>query len=177
MVAENQKVLVWDPFVRVFHWSLVLTYLVAWVSAEEWASLHEQAGYFILVLIGLRVVWGVIGTRHAQFRDFVYGRATTIGYLKSLKAGTPRHYLGHNPAGGGMVIVLLLSLVVAGVSGILIGDTEHGLWKEIHEASVNLTLLLVVVHISGVIAASLMHGENLVRAMLTGRKMRRSEDV
>ena len=177
MVLENQKVLVWDPFVRVFHWSLVLSYLIAWVSAEEWASLHEQVGYFILVLLGLRVLWGVIGTQHARFRDFVYGRTVTMGYLRSLRAGTPRHYLGHNPAGGWMVIALLLSLAVAGVSGILIGDAEHGVWKEIHEGSANLTLLLVVVHVSGVVLASLMHGENLVRAMLTGHKMRRSEDV
>jgi cytochrome b len=176
MQTAPNRIAVWDPFVRAFHWSLALTYLGTWLTAEEWAGLHEQLGYFVLGLIGLRVVWGLIGTRHARFGDFVRGPAATLAYLRSLLGGRPQHYLGHNPAGGWMVILLMLSLVATAASGILVGG-EEGLWEELHEGLANLSLLLVAVHITGVVAASLLHGENLVRAMLTGHKTRSNADV
>jgi cytochrome b len=176
MQIARDRVKVWDPFVRVFHWSLVLAYALAWASGEESAVLHERVGYFILALIGLRVVWGLIGPPHARFGDFLFGPARTLGYLRSLLSGRPEHYLGHNPAGGWMVIALLLSLIAAGASGVMIAG-EDDLWEEIHEGLANLTLLLVVVHVSGVVFASLLHHENLVKAMLTGSKPRRDGHV
>lgn len=177
MQTAQHRIVVWDPFVRAFHWSLVVAYLGAWLTAEELAGLHEQLGYFVLALIGLRLIWGLIGTRHARFSDFVRGPAATLSYLRSLAGGRPRHYLGHNPAGGWMVVLLLLTLVATAASGILVGGGEEELWEELHEGLANLSLLLVAVHITGVVAASLLHGENLVRAMLTGHKMRSNADV
>lgn len=177
MQLEGKSISVWDPFVRVFHWSLVSAYAVAWASGEEWATLHERAGYFILILIGLRVVWGLIGTQHARFTDFLFSPTRTLAYLRSLRSARPERYLGHNPAGGWMVIALLLSLLAAAASGLMLGGGGHELWEEIHEGAANLTLFLVVVHVSGVVASSLLHGENLIKAMLTGNKMRREGDV
>jgi cytochrome b len=177
MQLERNKVLVWDPFVRMFHWSLVLAYLVVWLSAEEWDWLHEQAGYFILVLIGLRVLWGLIGSRHARFRDFLYSPGLTLAYLKELRSRRPQHYLGHNPAGGWMVVILLLALLATGGSGVLIGAGEHEFWEDLHEGLANVTLLLVFVHLAGVLFSSLLHNENLIRAMWTGTKLRRDADV
>jgi cytochrome b len=178
MQIERGRVRVWDPFVRVFHWSLVLAFVTAWASAEEWDWLHEQTGYFILALIGLRVLWGLLGSTHARFSDFLYGPGSTLAYLKGLLSGRPQHYLGHNPAGGWMVVVLMLALLATGASGMLIGGASgHEFWEDLHEGFANLTLFLVVVHVGGVLLSSLLHEENLIRAMWTGVKMRRDADV
>ena len=176
MDIQSQKVPVWDPFVRVFHWSLVLAYLGTWASAEEWAGLHNQLGYFILVLVGLRLLWGLVGTRYARFSSFLRAPRTAMAYLRSLAAGRPTHYVGHNPIGGWMVIALMASLTATVVTGVTIG-VEDGLWEELHEIAANLSLLLVAVHVGGVLVASLLHEENLIRAMLTGNKLRRNPDV
>lgn len=176
MSNTSDRIVVWDPFVRVFHWSLVSAYAVAWASAEEWASLHERAGYFIAVLIGLRVVWGIVGTRHARFGDFLAGPGRTLDYLRSLRRGHAQRFLGHNPAGGWMIIALLLTLAVTVASGVAMqGAGER--WEDLHEGAANLTLLLVIVHVSGVLVSSVLHHENLLRAMVTGRKLRGESDV
>lgn len=184
MQSSDNTIVVWDPFVRVFHWSLVAAYIVAWATAEERLSLHESAGYFVMILIGLRLVWGVMGTRYARFSDFVTRPTRAIDYLKALFAGRPRRYLGHNPAGGWMIVALLLSVVLASVTGLLMsGGVAGGLvaggevWEEVHEGAAGLSLLLIVVHVSGVIVSSLVHRENLVRAMLSGRKTQEETDV
>jgi len=177
MQFERDRVSVWDPFVRMFHWSLVLAYLVVWLSAEEWEWLHEQTGYFILMLIGMRVLWGLLGPRHARFSDFLYSPKRTLGYLHDLRSGTPQHYLGHNPAGGWMVIVLLSSLSVTAVSGMLMGPEHAEPWEDLHEGLANLTPLLVFAHLGGVLFSSLLHNENLIGAMWTGLKKRRNADV
>lgn len=164
---------VWDPYVRVFHWSLVASFAIAWLSAEEWDLVHEYAGYIVAGLIGSRILWGLIGTRHARFSDFTYRPTIVLRYLgDSLKLKAKR-YLGHNPAGGAMVIALLLSLFGVSITGILL--TTDTFWtaewvEEIHEASANLALGLVILHIAGVIFSSIEHGENLVRSMITGTK-------
>jgi len=174
---KSDKILVWDPFVRVFHWSLVLAYAVAWASADEWDWLHEQTGYFMLVLIGLRVLWGLFGSRHARFSDFLYSPRDTRAYLRDLFAGRSKRYRGHNPAGGWMVVAFLLALMTTGASGMLIGAGEHEVWEDLHEGFANLTLLLVFAHLGGVVVSSLLHNENLILAMWNGTKMRRNADV
>jgi len=199
---------VWDPLVRVFHWSLVAAFTIAYLTEGEWQSLHVWAGYLVAGLIAFRLVWGFIGPQHARFSDFVFSPATTIAYLKDMVALRAKRYIGHNPAGGAMVLALLLSLAATTLSGMQVyaveenagpfaqiklqqlspiataqadddddddereGHKEGGVWEEIHEFFANFTLLLVVLHISGVVISSLAHGENLPRAMVTGRKRR-----
>ncbi len=181
-----QSVHVWDPVVRTFHWTLVPAFFIAYLSGEEILDLHVLAGYLIGGLVGFRVLWGFVGTRHARFSDFVRPPGSIRDYLRSLLGGRPQHYLGHNPAGGAMVVVLLLMLGLTSLSGLafygakeLAGPmaflsayplfASHG-FKELHEVCANLTLFLVGVHVAGVLVSSLLHGENLVRAMITGTK-------
>ena len=202
-MGEKKEVEVWDVLVRLFHWSLVISFFIAYFTADEENIWHIYAGYTVLALICFRLIWGFIGTRHARFIDFVYSPKTVIQYLKELLTKHPKHYLGHNPAGGWMVILLLISLFVVSVSGLKIYAIEEGkgpladsnkitlisqsyadddedeeheneeeeFWEEIHEASTNFTLLLIFLHIVGVILASKLHNENLIKSMISGKKI------
>jgi cytochrome b len=183
---EQNEVKVWDPFVRIFHWSLALTFTIAWLSGDEFEVLHINAGYAVLGLVLLRIVWGFIGTRHARFRNFIYPPAEVKGFLRDTLMQRARRYLGHNPAGGAMIILMLLSLVITTATGIacygiedgagplamLVGVPEAGgeMLEEVHEFFANLMIMLVVVHVIGVLIESQLHHESLIRAMLTGRK-------
>ena len=183
---EQNEVKVWDPFVRVFHWSLVLTFTVAYLTGEELEVLHNNAGYAVLGLVLLRIIWGFTGTRHARFSDFVYPPDEVQGFLRDTFRQRAQRYLGHNPAGGLMVIVMLLSLIITTVTGIAFYGAEDGagplamlagspewsreMLEEVHEFFANLMVMLVVVHIVGVIVESRLHRENLVKAMISGRK-------
>ncbi|ATX82478.1 Cytochrome b [Mariprofundus ferrinatatus] len=202
-----QSIKVWDIFVRLFHWSLVIFFVLAYLSGEgEVESLHAWAGYIIAALIALRLIWGLVGTKYARFSNFIYRPSEVKAYLRSLATRHPKHYLGHNPAGGVMVVVMLvvLSLVtwtgleayaaegkgpLAGVSmeiSVVHADDDwnggygdHGdeeFWEEIHEFTVNLMLILIFLHLAGVAVSSLLHGENLPRAMITGLKELKEED-
>jgi cytochrome b len=187
MPEKDNSVRVWDPLVRLFHWGLAAAFLAAWLTGDDWLDLHVAAGYAVLGLVLFRLVWGLIGTRYARFTDFVRSPAAVLAYLKDALVLRARRYLGHNPAGGAMVIAMLVSLTLASVSGLaLYGHAEFsgplaGLlygtpgWlgdvlEEVHEFFADFTLLLVVVHLAGVALASLQHRENLVRSMFTGRK-------
>ena len=166
-------VAVWDPLVRIFHWSLVGLFAFAFLTGDEWQQPHELAGYAIAGLIAVRLVWGIIGTRHARFANFVYGPSTVAGFVADTLRMKARRYLGHNPAGGLMVIALMLAIIVISVSGWMMTlDAFWGLdWvEELHEAAAFAALGLIALHLGGVLVASLEHGENLVRAMVTGRK-------
>jgi cytochrome b len=168
-----QTVKVWDPLVRIFHWSLVIGFAAAYASGEEWDLFHEVAGYGIVALLSIRVLWGFFGTRYARFRNFLYRPRVILTFLReSLQFKAPR-YLGHNPAGGAMVIALLVVIFSTCISGILLTtDTyRHAEWlKELHEVVANGTIVLVVFHIGGVLLASIEHKENLVKSMFTGKK-------
>jgi len=157
----------------VFHWSLATSFVVAWISGDDWKSLHLWAGYSMAALITMRLVWGVIGTPHARFRDFVKSPLVVVGYLKDVFTGREARYLGHNPAGGAMIVALLATLAGLCISGWLL--TTGAFWgsevmEGIHETLANLALVLVGVHIVGVLWASFRHHENLIRAMVNGRK-------
>lgn len=186
--SSDNEVVVWDPLVRVFHWSLVTSFVVAYLSGEgEVLGLHAWSGYLIGGLILFRLLWGMVGPRYARFANFIFTPATILAYSRSLLRGKAQRYLGHNPLGGAMVFALLLMLTLATVTGIaLYGVTDaagplagmlHGTggWvdevlEEVHEFFSNITLILVAFHIGGVLVNSLLHRENLVRAMITGRK-------
>ncbi|TNG03114.1 MAG: cytochrome B [Gammaproteobacteria bacterium] len=123
----TNEIRVWDPLIRIFHWSLVLTFSIGYLTGEEESNLHVFSGYAVLGLITFRVIWGFIGTKYARFGDFVYSPKTVIQYLKDLLAKKPKHYIGHNPAGGAMVIAMLLCLIVISVSGLKVYAIEEGL--------------------------------------------------
>ncbi len=167
------KVKVWDIAVRLFHWSLVLSFAIAWFSAEVWDALHEYSGYIVGGLVVFRILWGLIGSRYARFRQFIYRPSMVFGYLRDSLAGKAKRYIGHNPAGGAMVIALLLSVAGVVISGIaMISDRFWGVeWVgEIHEVLSTFTLILIALHVAGVLYASYEHRENLIRSMITGLK-------
>ena len=164
---------VWDPLVRLFHWSLVASFAVAWLTADEWDAPHEWAGYAAAGLIAFRLVWGFIGPRYARFNQFLQAPGTVTRYLGAILRGKERRYIGHNPAGGAMIAGMILALAGVAITGWM--TTLDAFWgvkwvAESHEALANLLLAMVAVHIGGVILASLRHRENLARAMITGRK-------
>ena len=187
--AATREAKVWDPLVRVFHWTLVIGFFTAYLTEGEDATLtlHTWAGYTVFGLVLVRLVWGFIGTRHARFTDFVRRPAVVKEYVGSVLRLNPRRYLGHNPAGGLMIVGLIVSLLattffgmgllaieeqagpLVGWFGGLGGGWEDG-FEGLHEFFANFALFLVVVHVAGVLVESLLHGENLVRAMFTGRK-------
>ncbi|MEI2385064.1 cytochrome b/b6 domain-containing protein [Breoghania sp. JC706] len=174
-LERPDEVRVWDPLVRIFHWSLVAAFTFAYLTGDEWQSAHETAGYVIVGLVAFRLLWGLVGPHHARFASFVRGPAAVIGFLRdSVRMRAPRH-IGHNPAGGAMVIALLVMLAVITGTGIMM--TTDRFWgvewvEDVHEIAANLTLGLIALHVAGVVLASFEHGENLVRAMVTGRKRR-----
>ena len=169
---------VWDIAVRLFHWSLVILFAIAWVSAELWDRLHEISGYMVGGLIIFRLIWGFIGSKYARFSDFIYRPSVVVDYLRNGLLGRSKRYIGHNPAGGYMVIVLLLSISLLTVSGILmVSATFTGVkWiGELHEFLSGLILFLIFVHVAGVLFISRENHENLIRSMLTGVKARYTE--
>ena len=185
---DTTSIKVWDPLVRLFHCRLVASFTLAYLSEDDWMDLHVYAGYTLLGLLAFRLVWGFIGPRHARFADFVRRPSVVLEYLRELLVLRAPRYLGHNPAGGAMIVLLLLGLVLTSITGLaaygaegygpLAGWTagQAGLGREameeVHEFSANLTLLLIFIHIAGVLVSSVLHKENLVRAMITGRKPR-----
>jgi len=209
-MSDKTSVAVWDVLVRVFHWSLVLSFVVAYISSEGGGELHEVTGYIVLGLISFRVIWGFIGSKHARFTDFIYSPKQVMEYVRSLRAGSPKHYLGHNPLDGWMVVALLVMLFVVTLSGLQLEEIKESqtpvtqladslnalgtavnhavesgslenikedmdspaekFWEEFHETATNIMLLLIALHILGVISSSRQHKENLVKAMITGKK-------
>jgi cytochrome b len=169
----TERILVWDVPTRVFHWLLAAAFAGAFLTgdSERWRDIHLLLGYSFAGLIVFRVVWGLIGTRYARFRSFVFRPREVLAYARSLLTRSPRHYLGHNPLGS-LVIFLLLGLgMVTALSGWEYYAEVGGEWlEEVHEAAAFAMLGLVGLHIAGVVMSSLLHRENLVRAMITGRK-------
>ena len=173
------SVLLWDAPVRIFHWLLVLSFAGTWLSAESerWRLVHVTLGYTMAALLAFRLVWGLIGTRHARFGSFVRGPRAVLRYLRSLSAPRPEHHTGHNPAGGLAIVALLVLIGVTAASGWATYSDVGGHWlEEIHEGAANLLLVTVMVHLAGVAVGSWVHRENLVRSMLTGRKPAAPED-
>jgi cytochrome b len=167
------SVKVWDPFVRVFHWALVVAFAMAWYSGGIWDNPHLVAGYIVLALVVARIVWGFIGSRYARFSDFIYGPRVMLRYLADMLRMRAPRYLGHNPVGGAMVITLLATLLVICITGVMMTtDAYWGVqWVDhLHATASTFALILVGLHIGGVIFAGIEHSENLVRAMVTGMK-------
>ena len=172
---------VWDRFVRVFHWTLLAAFVVAFASHEDgYGSVHLVSGYVVAALVMARLIWGVIGSRYARFAEFVRGPRAVVGYLVGFVNGRARRHLGHNPAGGLMIVVMLALLTAISVTGVLLTTTRfYGdeLMFALHEAAVDLMLPCVLLHVVGVLWSSRAHRENLIKAMWTGRKRRLDEPI
>jgi cytochrome b len=175
--VDEPTVPVWDRFVRLFHWCTAGLVLLAFLTTDDARWLHEFAGYAVLVLIVARGVWGIVGTRHALFISFIAGPRAVLRYLTLLQAGRAPRHLGHNPAGGAMIVALLGLLIIVSISGWLSQtDAYFGVpWVDhLHHISAYLLLGLIGLHVVGVIISSWLHRENLVLAMITGRKPAKS---
>ena len=169
---EATRILVWDIPTRVFHWSLVLCFVIAYLTSESerWQIWHVTAGYTFGLLLLFRLIWGVVGTRYARFSNFVQSPKAVIAYMGSLLTRHPTHYIGHNPAGAWAIIAML----VLGLLTVLTGwasFNDYGDWiGKLHEGIVNGLLVVIAIHVGGVVASSFLHRENLVRAMVNGHK-------
>jgi cytochrome b len=173
MSVEMTRVRVWDPLVRIFHWGLVAAFVVAWFSHGGYLALHRLSGYAIAALVLLRVSWGVVGSPHARFADFLRGPRELAAYAGLLVRGHEPRYIGHNPAGGAMVVVLLALLAALCATGVML-DTprfrDDGGVKEVHDLLTDAALACIALHLAGVAYASWRHRENLVAAMISGSK-------
>ena len=169
---QPEAVKVWDPFVRVFHWSLVAAFFGAYFI-EGGDTAHDVLGYVALGLVTARIVWGFIGTQYARFSNFVPSPRRFIAYVRdALQRREPRS-LGHNPAAAVMIVALICAVITTSVTGwMLTTDAYWGneLIEELHEVIANVTVGLVCIHVAGAIYESVRHHENLIRAMFTGRK-------
>ena len=173
MNQRNTERLVWDLPTRAFHWSLVLSFTGAYLTGENdhYALLHVSCGFTVLGLIIFRLVWGFMGSRYARFKNFVANMSEIFNYLKSLFTRSPRHYVGHNPAGGlAICLLLILGLITAITGWVEYEDLDISYIEVVHELSADAMLGLVLIHVSAVVLSSFLHRENLIRAMLTGCK-------
>jgi cytochrome b len=170
-----QQVKVWDWPTRLGHWILAASFIVAYLTAESerWRLVHVISGCAVLGIVLFRLLWGFIGSRYARFSEFVTSPTRAIGYLMTYLPGarSTQHYLGHNPAGGWSVVLLLLGAGLAAITGLLAYHfSDLSSIGEVHEWLANGALALVGVHVLGVVVSSWAHKENLLMAMFTGNK-------
>jgi cytochrome b len=197
MKPSQDIVKVWDPVVRIGHWTLVVAFFVAYFTEDDLMTQHVWAGYVVGAVVCFRLLWGFVGTEHARFKDFVVSPATMLQYVRDLRRKQSKRYIGHNPTGGAMIIALLLCLSITVYTGLALyaiedhagplaawfapgpaasapaGDDEdprEEFWEELHEVFSNITLALVILHVAGGLLSSYIYKENLIGAMITGRK-------
>ncbi len=189
-MAENstKQIKVWDGLVRSFHWLMLLCFAGAYITSQAgMQQTHILIGYFMCLLLTVRIAWGFIGTRHARFSDFVAWPSQVWTYLQASFKNNPPHYLGHNPAGGWMVLALMGALLLMSVSGVILvsviefegpllnllsgmSDQWAYRYEELHEVALDILWLLIAGHLVGVVVASIQHKENLAHAMVSGYK-------
>ena len=174
-----QRILIWDAPTRVFHWLQLISFVGAYWTAESerYRDIHLAFGYTLLGLITFRLLWGFIGTPYARFKSFWFKPAEIFSYLIALVKGSAKHYLGHNPLGSVAVWLLLVlgaSLCVTGVFALQ--DEASDAVISAHSLLTNGMLVVIAVHILGVFISSVLHKENLLRAMITGYKMAENKE-
>jgi len=173
MATSHKTTRVWDPFVRLFHWSLVGGMAAAILTSSSRDDTHQWIGLAIGVLLAARILWGFVGTHYARFTQFVRSPRVSITYIFSIIQGSEQRYLGHNPAGAMMILILMLSIIVTVATGwLMTTDVYYGddTMQELHSLCAYSVIGLAIIHVFGVILASRHHHENLVRAMVTGEK-------
>jgi cytochrome b len=176
---------VWDAPTRLFHWTIVTLVFVSWLSADQgYMKIHLCSGLALLALLLFRVGWGLVGSTTARFSDFLHPPRAVIGYLKGLAGGEKHLYARHNPAGGLMVVAMIAVLLVQAVTGLFANDGLHysgplallisddaSTWiTGLHGIIFNVILLLIWCHLVAVGFYLFVKRDNLVKAMITGRK-------
>ena len=175
-----EKILVWDLPTRIGHWLLVIAFIVSYLSgdSEEWRLVHVTAGYAMGGGLAFRLFWGVVGTRYARFKSFLFSPRAVFSYLSGLLRGKPAHWVGHNPAGSYAIYALvLLGLAVVGSGWAVYAEIGPEWLEDAHDTLSYVMLGVVGVHVAGVAVSSRLHRENLVRSMVTGYKQGRSEEA
>jgi cytochrome b len=170
---ENATERVWDPVVRIFHWIVVAGCVINLFIVTDDEPVHLVTGYIVAAALAVRVVWGFVGTRHARFSDFVPTPGALIEYVGLALRGREPRYVGHNPAAAVMMLALMGLLAVVSLTGWM--STLDMFWgvewvEELHEGAAEAILWLALIHAAAALYESLRHGENLVWAMVTGRK-------
>ena len=187
-LSGTKKIRVWDWPVRLFHWLIVLLFIISWVSAKTGGNAmqyHFWSGYTILGLVLFRILWGWVGSETARFSDFIRGPGAVQAYVRAWFKSSYRGTRGHNPLGGWSVAALLLTLGFQTITGLFSNDDianegplYHLVSKETsdlisagHALSFNVLLVLVALHIAAIILYRVKHRENLLKPMLTGDKL------
>ena len=170
----RQLILVWDMPVRVFHWLLVICFAGAWLTSESerLQMIHYAFGYSACLLILIRLVWGLIGTRYARFSQFLKSPKVVLEHFLAMLRGHPHHDVGHNPAGGLVMFALMLLILLIGLTGYLsVKEFLGNFMSEAHEAVASLALAVVILHVAAAIVMSLLERQNLVKSMVNGKKL------
>jgi len=173
MNLAAQRLRVWDPLVRLLHWSLVAGFFTAYFTKEIPGPWHEIVGYIVLGVLAIRIPWGFVGSQYARFGQFVRSPSHTLAYTRNLLSGRQARYIGHNPLGGWMSVALLFFVLATCLSGWLYTtDRYWGVeWvEELHNWFTWITLGLIALHVSGVVFSSIHDRENLVASMFHGKK-------
>jgi cytochrome b len=171
--APQREIRVWDPLVRIFHWSVVAGCLLNLAIFTDGKAIHRWIGYGVAAALAIRIVWGFVGTQHARFSDFAPRPAAFVTYLKALVRGKEPRFLGHNPAGAVMMLALMALLAAVSITGwMLTLDSYFGNepLEDLHEALANSILFFAGLHVAAALFESWKHDENLVWSMITGRK-------
>lgn len=171
--SRAERVLVWDAPVRVTHWLMVLSFAGAWLTSESerWQLAHVTLGYTLAALVVFRLVWGLVGTRHARFADFVRSPAAAWQHVRALLRREPDRHAGHNPAGALAIVALLALAAVVTASGwATYAELGGDALEKLHEGAASFMLAVVVVHVAGVLLSSWLQRENLVLSMVSGRR-------
>ncbi|MFK4720488.1 cytochrome b [Bradyrhizobium niftali] len=168
-----RTIAVWDLPLRLWHWAFAICVLAAWFTPTVYDRLHRIVGYTVLGLLAFRLVWGFLGSRYSRFRMVGVRLRAAPGYLWNLRRGMTGRYIGLNPAGTLMLVALLASLAVSTITGAMsVTVTFFGVWwvEDTHHYSSDAVIVLVVLHVVGVVLMGILQRENLIRAMITGRK-------
>ena len=172
-MSAKQAILVWDIPTRVFHWLLVICFAGAWLTSESerLQMIHYAFGYSAVALVLFRLVWGFVGTKYARFTQFLRGPNEMAGHIKSVLSSHQHSSPGHNPVGGIVMVGLMLIILLIGLTGYwsvkeFLGD----FMSEAHEAIASIALGLAILHIAAAVIMSLLQKENLIRAMVNGKK-------
>lgn len=158
---------------RIGHWAVVLATFIVYFTHGGLLEVHRVAGYTVLAYVGLRIVWGFIGSTHARFANFLPTPRAALGYVAAMLRGREARFIGHNPAGALMIVLLLIMLATAAITGILLDTPQYRDFRPLHSLHTAVSdgiVMLAVVHVCGVLYASWRHRENLIAAMFTGDK-------